>query len=88
MDINIEKTEHDIISRFIEKQNLFVDCTFRKGNMLYIISSDYCFEFNDILIDMKYNAKKGLILNWINDGLLKTDKIKYIDYIKGKRYEI
>ena len=90
---NFNNSKIEIIKHFIKKQK-FKNIIFEKleNNLCenhYEFEDTYFFTFDEILLDILTNQKKGKIIEYyyyIQDNLLKS-KINYQNYIKGFRYE-
>ena len=57
------------------------------GGVAY--TSDFFFNFSDIMLDINTNQKKGFILDWYDDildmAMAGKTIINYVSYIKGLR---
>ena len=90
---NYNNSKIEIIKNFIKKQG-FKNIIFEKleNNLCknhYEFEGTYFFTFDEILLDILTNQKKGKIIEYyyyIQDNLLKS-KINYQSYIKGFRHE-
>ena len=77
---------------FCKKQEMYFD-----GWIGHIVGEmgcfgDYYLSIQDIILDIQTNQKKGLILDWHNDGVEhalngKEGHINYASYIKWLRYK-
>lgn len=93
---NYENSCNEIVGKFCKKQDIELD--FWVGDEIGGIASfccQYFFNIEEILLDLKTNQPKWLILEWqdyvtdynVTKGNEQPLYINYASYIKGARYE-
>lgn len=90
-----EQACNDILQAFIEKQGFdwYYDGWIGEIGSIAGFSEQYFFNIEDMVLDLKTNQPKGLILEWQNAGtdwnmfLDEPCWINYQSWIDGKRYD-
>ena len=79
-----EKACNNIVKHFAKKQDIQFDYWIAEeiGGVAAFIGQ-YFFHISDIVLDMKTNHPKGLILQWHDENIEK--RINYKSYISGLR---
>jgi len=90
---NYENICNELLQKFITKQGIEFDGWIAEEvGTIACCSSQYFFNFEDIVHDLKTKQPKGLILDWLMDGTdynmfrEKTQYINYKSYTIGLRY--
>jgi hypothetical protein len=89
----LKKQYEDVVAKYIlffcEKQDL--EFEFWVGNKIGETASFgdvFYINFNDIILDINTNQKKGLIIKWLYENIDNIDKpINYNSYIMGLRHK-
>jgi hypothetical protein len=92
---NYDSNCNELINAFIYKQELDFDGWIGDNiGEVASFSSEYFFNLSDIIIDLKTNQPKGLILEWQNNSTefnlekKKQEYINYKSYTMGLRYNM
>lgn len=88
----MRKKLNKILKKYIKKFEKKHDCRFEHAvsdNLMGIIcfGDVLFFDINDIIYDIDTNQPKGLIIDWLYDGIYQDNYINFKSYSKGLRYE-
>ena len=86
--INYENACNILVAEFEKKQEIDFDgWVGDEIGEIALFSGEYFFNLSDIVLDLKTNQPKGLILKWFNESIDFHHYINYKSYKMGLRYE-